>query len=135
MPANYLSHSCYAAFSNLQLQSRIAGSLQHFSLRAAVQMCFVTSNQHKIGPETACTQIRRWSVRLWFLGIFSPELSLRSCAHVLSRPSKAVRLSPRSSVFDHFFCQTELSLVSCTFYRQPRSRPETAETQPSLTDP
>ena len=38
-----------------QLQSPIAGSLQHISLRAAVQMRFLTSNQHKIGPETACS--------------------------------------------------------------------------------
>ena len=50
MVKNYLSHSCYNAFSNLQLQSRLPGASQHRSLLYCVQLCRCVLSQADANP-------------------------------------------------------------------------------------
>ena len=142
MVKNYISHSCYNAFSKLQLQSRLPGASQHRSLLYCTQPCRcvlsqadanphgrrVASHRPTFGTEpTVQTQPRLLRTCKFFFDFhLKPNISNRAFATVLCafcRPHLLKMLRACSEM--HFLTKIELSLKSHALFcahRGPQPR-------------
>ena len=141
----FSSRSCYNAFSNLQLQSRLPGASQHhyFPARSRakafcqsrVQTCIRQIDQRSLSADTgiSASQIRCCSDP-GFGDFYVKSTSLYGLVHILPTSfSKALR-TPH---FLRFFlvksnCRQSFALFFDNF---PRSRPATPETATLLRRP
>ena len=146
MVKNYLSHSCYNAFSRLPRTRSVVESLMlccalqcqcilsqpRLQTRIAGVSRQINQGLRSVNSADSTTLIRGRSERLSFLRFFLKRSSCYSLQCIsCTLPTSSSNSAPRSSVFKHFEVHIELSPQSCALFvgNFSRSSPVTAKTK------